>query len=76
MYSVTLGNLLRTPLGIIVIAYAIVVIGLAAAAFLLNVPILLVLGGALLAAALGFWFVTRKERSATEKPAGNAPPKP
>lgn len=66
-------SLLRTPLGIAVVAYVVVVLGVAIAAFLLNVPLFLVLGGALLAAAVGFWFLTRRDPIASERPAGKSP---
>jgi membrane protein implicated in regulation of membrane protease activity len=56
-----LRDLLRTPLGVVVLAYGIVVLGMSVAAFLLNVPWWLVLLGVLVASALGFWLITRKE---------------
>lgn len=64
--------LVRTPLGIVVTACVVLVLGFGIAAFLLNVPILLVLAGALLAAAIGFLLVTWKEPSDAEAP--KAPP--
>ena len=67
-----LPTLVRTPLGIVVAAYVVLVLGFGIAAFLLNVPILLVFGGALLAAAVGFLLVTWKEPSDT--PAASQPP--
>lgn len=72
----TFRDLFRTPLGIVVAAWAIVVTGMATAAYLLNVPVLLVLGGALLAAALGFWLVTRKEPAGSSPGEQVLPPKP
>ena len=65
-------NLLRTPLGIVVIAYVVLVLGFGIAAFLLNVPILFVLGAAILAAGIGFLLVTWKEPS--DAPAADRTP--
>lgn len=65
-----LSDLARTPLGIVVAAYAILVVGFSVAAFLLNVPLVLVFLGGLLAAAIGFVIVTRRD------PPGDPPTRP
>lgn len=57
-------TLLRTPTGIVTLAFSVIVVGVAFAAYLLNVPILLVLAGLLLAAFAGFWLVTRTDGDA------------
>ena len=67
-----LPNLLRTPLGIVVTTYVVLVLGFGIAAFLLNVPIFFVLGAAILAAGIGFLLVTWKEPS--DAPATDATP--
>jgi hypothetical protein len=67
-----LRDLFRTPLGIATTAFAVVVIGVAIAAYLLNVPLFLVLGGTIVVATVGFWLITRREPG-TQPPESEAP---